>query len=289
MPDPMPEPASGLLVVDKQAGMTSHDVVARVRRLADTRKVGHAGTLDPMATGVLVLGLNRATRLLGHLTLTDKRYVATIRLGASTTTDDAEGEVTATTSTAGLTDDAVREVLAAFVGQIEQVPSAVSAVKIAGKRAYARVRDGEVVEIPARRVTIHSLEVTSLDLPDVEISVHCSSGTYIRAIARDLGEALGVGGHLIALRRTAVGPFGIDSARTLDDLADSFTITPISDAVRAWFPARDLDAADAAAVRVGRTLELSLDVLTGVFAPDGTFLALYEPSGDTARPVAVFV
>jgi tRNA pseudouridine55 synthase len=288
----MPEPASGLVVVDKQAGMTSHDVVARVRRLAGTRKVGHAGTLDPMATGVLVLGLNRATRLLGHLTLTDKRYAATIRLGVSTTTDDAEGEVIATAPTGALTDEAVRQALEAFVGEIDQVPSAVSAIKIAGKRAYARVRDGEVVELPARRVTVHSLEVVSTSLGDaaeVDIEVHCSSGTYIRAIARDLGEALGVGGHLTALRRTAVGPFGIDSARTLDQLAESFAMTPISEAVRAWFPVHDVDDADAAAVRVGRPLDLPLDVLTGVFAPDGTFLALYEPSGDTARPVAVFV
>jgi tRNA pseudouridine55 synthase len=288
----MPEPASGLVVVDKQAGMTSHDVVARVRRLAGTRKVGHAGTLDPMATGVLVLGLNRATRLLGHLTLTDKRYAATIRLGVSTTTDDAEGEVIATAPTGALTDEAVRQALEAFVGEIDQVPSAVSAIKIAGKRAYARVRDGEVVELPARRVTVHSLEVVSTSLGDaaeVDIEVHCSSGTYIRAIARDLGEALGVGGHLTALRRTAVGPFGIDSARTLDDLAESFAMTPISEAVRAWFPVHAVDDADAAAVRVGRPLDLPLDVLTGVFAPDGTFLALYEPSGDTARPVAVFV
>jgi tRNA pseudouridine55 synthase len=288
----MPEPASGLVVVDKQAGMTSHDVVARVRRLAGTRKVGHAGTLDPMATGVLVLGLNRATRLLGHLTLTDKRYAATIRLGVSTTTDDAEGEVIATAPTGALTDEAVRQALEAFVGEIDQVPSAVSAIKIAGKRAYARVRDGEVVELPARRVTVHSLEVVSTSLGDaaeVDIEVHCSSGTYIRAIARDLGEALDVGGHLTALRRTAVGPFGIDSARTLDELAESFAMTPISEAVRAWFPVHDVDDADAAAVRVGRPLDLPLDVLTGVFAPDGTFLALYEPSGDTARPVAVFV
>jgi tRNA pseudouridine55 synthase len=288
----MPEPASGLVVVDKQAGMTSHDVVARVRRLAGTRKVGHAGTLDPMATGVLVLGLNRATRLLGHLTLTDKRYAATIRLGVSTTTDDAEGEVIATAPTGALTDEAVRQALEAFVGEIDQVPSAVSAIKIAGKRAYARVRDGEVVELPARRVTVHSLGVVSTSLGDaaeVDIEVHCSSGTYIRAIARDLGEALGVGGHLTALRRTAVGPFGIDSARTLDELAESFAMTPISEAVRAWFPVHAVDDADAAAVRVGRPLDLPLDVLTGVFAPDGTFLALYEPSGDTARPVAVFV
>jgi tRNA pseudouridine55 synthase len=290
----MPESESGLVVVDKPPGMTSHDVVARVRRLAGTRKVGHAGTLDPMATGVLVLGLNRATRLLGHLTLTDKRYSATIRLGASTSTDDAEGEVTATSATDRLTDAGVREALAAFAGELDQVPSAVSAIKVAGKRAYARVRDGDEVELPPRRVMIHELRVRSTRLDgrspaEVDIEVHCSSGTYIRAIARDLGRALGVGGHLTALRRTAVGPFGLDAAHSLDALADAFVMTPIAEAVRAWFPPRDLDDAQTAAVRVGRSLELPLDTLTGLFAPDGTFLALYEPVGESARPVAVFV
>jgi tRNA pseudouridine55 synthase len=290
----MPEPASGLVVVDKPGGMTSHDVVAQVRRLAGTRQVGHAGTLDPMATGVLVLGLNRATRLLGHLTLSDKRYAATIRLGMSTSTDDAEGETTATAATDGLTDDGVREALAAFAGEIDQVPSAVSAIKVAGKRAYLRVRDGDEVDLPPRRVTIHELRVlsTRLDGPaaaEVDIEVHCSSGTYIRAIARDLGTALGVGGHLAALRRTAVGPFGLDSAHTLEQLGDSFMMTPIAEADRAWFPPRDLDDAQTAAVRVGRSLDLPLDALTGLFAPDGTFLALYEPVGGSARPVAVFV
>jgi tRNA pseudouridine55 synthase len=290
----MPEPAAGLVVVDKPGGMTSHDVVARVRRLAGTRKVGHAGTLDPMATGVLVLGINRATRLLGHLTLTDKWYDATIRLGVSTTTDDAEGEIVETQATEALTDEAVRAALAAFVGEIDQVPSSVSAIKVAGKRAYARVRDGEEVRLAPRRVTIYSLDVVSTSLDhrgaaEVEIEVHCSSGTYLRAIARDLGVALGVGGHLTALRRTAVGPFGIASAHTLDELSDSFVTTPIAAAARTTFPALDLDADQTAAVRVGRVLDLPLDVLTGLFAPDGTFLALYEPNGDTARPVAVFV
>ena len=203
---------SGLVVVDKPAGITSHDVVARVRRLAGTRKVGHAGTLDPMATGVLVVGVDRATRLLGHLTLTDKSYAATVRLGVSTTTDDAEGEVVESHPTDALTEDPVRKALAAFTGEIDQVPSAVSAIKVDGKRAYARVRDGEQVDLPARRVTVHRLEVVSIDLDaaTVAIEVDCSSGTYIRAIARDLGTALGVGGHLTALRRTAVGPFGVD-------------------------------------------------------------------------------
>jgi tRNA pseudouridine55 synthase len=282
------EPA-GLVVVDKPAGMTSHDVVARVRRLAGTRKVGHAGTLDPMATGVLVLGLNRATRLLGHLTLTDKRYAATLRLGTSTKTDDAEGEVVQTLPTDHLTENDVRTALTAFVGEIDQVPSAVSAVKVDGRRAYARVRAGEDVELPARPVTIHRIDVVSVHLPQVEIEVHCSSGTYIRAIARDLGLALGVGGHLTALRRTAVGPFDLTTARTLDELTARFAMTPIADAVRTTFPALDLDEAQAAAVRVGQRLELPLVATTALFAPEGEFLALYREGEDgQARAVAVF-
>ena len=282
---------SGLVVVDKPGGMTSHDVVARVRRLAGTRKVGHAGTLDPMATGVLVLGVNRATRLLGHLTLTEKAYDATIRLGTSTTTDDAEGEVLATSPTDGLTEEAVREALAGFVGDIEQVPTAVSAIKVDGRRAYARVRAGEDVDLPARPVTIHELTVHAVRGADVDLSLRCSSGTYVRAVARDLGALLGVGGHLTALRRTAVGGFDLSVASTLEDLAERFAMLPIADAARATFPAVDLSAEDAAHVRVGRPLGLTL---TGpgehaLFAPDGEFLALYEPAGELARPVAVFV
>jgi tRNA pseudouridine55 synthase len=238
---------------------------------------------------VLVLGLNRATRLLGHLTLTDKRYTATIRLGVTTTTDDAEGEVVETRATDGLTDDAVRSALSAFVGEIEQVPSSVSAIKVDGKRAYARVRDGEDVALPARRVTIHALDVTGIDLPDLRISVRCSSGTYIRAIARDLGDALGVGGHLTALRRTAVGAFELDSAHTLEELSDAFAMIPIAEAARTSFPTLDLDGDQAAAVRLGRPLDVPLDHLTAMFAPDGDFLALYEPRDGVARPVAVFV
>jgi tRNA pseudouridine55 synthase len=280
---------SGLVVVDKSGGMTSHDVVARVRRLAGTRKVGHAGTLDPMATGVLVVGVNRATRLLGHLTLTDKRYDATVRLGASTTTDDAEGEVVSTSGTDHLTEDAVRSALAAFAGEIDQVPSAVSAVKVDGKRSYARVRAGEEVALAPRRVTVHALDVVALELPDVRISVHCSSGTYIRAIARDLGVALGVGGHLTALRRTAVGPFDLSSAHTLEALGSDFAVTPIADAARAAFAALDLDDRQTADVRVGRVLDVPLGATTALFSPQGEFLALYEPRDGAARAVAVFV
>jgi len=285
----------GLVVVDKAPGMTSHDVVSRVRRLAGTRKVGHAGTLDPMATGVLVLGVDRATRLLGHLMLTEKAYDATVRLGASTTTDDAEGEVTASTPASHLQPGLVEAELGELVGDILQVPTAVSAIKVDGKRAYQRVRDGEEVELKARPVTIHSLVVhdqrVAGDWLDVDISVRCSSGTYIRAIARDVGAALGVGGHLTALRRTAVGSFDLAVARTLEELADDFAVLPIADAARRTFASVDLDEGQAGDVRVGRGLDLSLPGggPHAVFGPDGTFLALYEQRGEQARPVAVFV
>ena len=292
---------SGLVVVDKPAGLTSHDVVARVRRLAGTRKVGHAGTLDPMATGVLVLGVERATRLLGHLVLADKVYDATIRLGVATTTDDAEGEVFATAPAGELTEEDVLEALSAFVGEVDQVPSAVSAIKVEGQRAYARVRAGEQVELEPRRVRIASIEVHGATrraagaVLDVDVSLRCSSGTYVRAVARDLGRALGVGGHLTALRRTAVGPYLIEQAKTLEDLAGKLTLVPIAAAARQAFPAVDLTDESAADVRVGRKLAVDLgwNGPVALFAPDGAFLALYEQvpgAGDpVARAVAVFV
>ena len=286
---------AGLVVVDKAGGMTSHDVVARVRRLAGTRKVGHAGTLDPMATGVLLVGVNRATRLLGHLMLTEKAYDATVRLGAGSTTDDAEGELLGGASTEHLTEDDVRSAAGRFVGVLQQRPSAVSAIKVDGRRAYARVRAGEQVELPEREVTIHELVVTDVrhedPWVDVDLSVRCSSGTYIRALARDLGEELGVGGHLTALRRTAVGPFTIDDAHTLDELADSFTMLDISEVARRCFPTYELDVYGARDVTFGRPLDVDLgvegDVPVAVFAPGGAFLALYRQEGDRARPVAV--
>jgi tRNA pseudouridine55 synthase len=280
---------SGLVVVDKPAGITSHDVVSRLRRLAGTRKVGHAGTLDPMATGVLVAGVGRATRLLGHLTTTDKRYAATIRLGVSTSTDDAEGEVVETRPTHALGEEAVRAELAALVGEIDQVPSSVSAIKVDGRRAYARVRAGEQVDLPARRVVVHEIIVRSVALPTLEVEVHCSSGTYVRSLARDLGAALGVGGHLTCLRRTAVGPFTLATARTLEDLAQSFSVIPIAEAARASFSTLELDDHQAADVRVGRRLDVRLDATTALFASGGEFLALYEPRDGVARAVAVFV
>jgi tRNA pseudouridine55 synthase len=283
--------ASGLVVVDKPGGMTSHDVVARVRRACGTRKVGQAGTLDPMATGVLVLGVNRATRLLGHLTLTEKAYAATVRLGASTTTDDAEGDVVELVSAEGVSEPAVVEALEQFRGDVLQVPSSVSAIKVDGVRAYARARSGENVALDARPVTIHELGVDGFrrvgSFLDVDVRVRCSSGTYVRALARDLGAALGVGGHLTALRRTAVGPFTLDRADT--DL-DAPRLMSIADAARAAFPAVDLDAARAADVRFGRKLDLHLDPGPhALFGPEGEFLALYEQDGTLARAVAVFV
>lgn len=282
---------SGLVVVDKPGGMTSHDVVARVRRACGTRKVGHAGTLDPMATGVLVLGVNRATRLLGHLTLTEKAYGATVRLGAATTTDDAEGEVVEETSAAEVTEVDVTGALSRFRGEIQQVPSSVSAIKVGGVRAYARARRGEDVALEARTVTIHELDVDDVrrtgEFLDVDLRVRCSSGTYVRAIARDLGAALGVGGHLTALRRTAVGPFTLDGADT--DL-DAPHLVPIAEAARAAFAPVDLDDTQTADVRFGRKLDLLLDAGPhALFSPDGEFLALYEQHGSQARAVAVFV
>lgn len=290
----MSEPVAGLVVVDKPGGITSHGVVARVRRLAGTRKVGHAGTLDPMATGVLVLGVGRATRLLGHLVLTEKGYDATIRLGASTTTDDAEGEVVTTAPADHLDPAAITTALEAFTGEIDQVPTAVSAIKVDGKRAYQRVRDGEDVELAARRVTVHRLDVTDVralpaqGVTDVDVSLRCSSGTYVRAIARDLGAALGVGGHLTALRRTAVGPYDLDVARTLEDLDAAYDVLPLAAAARRAFTAVDLDIDAARDVRVGRSLDLGLGGLSALFDPEGEFLALYEPRDGRARAVAVF-
>jgi tRNA pseudouridine55 synthase len=286
----------GLIVVDKPAGWTSHDVVARLRRLAGTRRVGHAGTLDPMATGVLVVGVGAATRLLSYLVLTDKAYSATIRLGQATVTDDAEGEVTASASAADVNEAAVRAAMATLTGDIEQVPSAVSAVKVAGQRAYKQVRAGEAVKLPARPVTVAQFEAgrfhrPSADLLDVDTEVVCSSGTYVRALARDLGATLGVGGHLTALRRTRVGPFTLAQARTLDELSslDDPVTVPLATAVRAAFPAREIDRAEAHELSFGRALSPhGIEGVHGAFAPDGSVVALLQERGGAARPVLVF-
>jgi len=286
---------NGLVIVDKPAGWTSHDVVGKLRRLAGTRRVGHAGTLDPMATGVLVIGVDKATRLLGHLALTEKSYDAVIRLGRSTNTDDAEGEVTATSPAAGVTEEDLRAAVADLTGPIEQIPPQVSAIKVDGRRAYKRVRDGEEVALKPRPVTVYDFDIGELrysgDLLDVTASVTCSSGTYIRALARDLGAALGVGGHLGYLRRTRVGPYDLPQARTIEQLTEELTVLPLAEAVAAAFPRLDVSEDDARKIAHGGRLgAMGLGPgPVGVFGPDGTLLALMEEHGPVAKPLAVFV
>ncbi|WP_436760777.1 tRNA pseudouridine(55) synthase TruB [Streptosporangium sp. V21-05] len=288
-------PPSGLIIVDKPAEWTSHDVVAKLRGIAGTRKVGHAGTLDPMATGVLVVGVEKATRLLGHLALTEKGYDATIRLGQSTNTDDAEGEIIATASAAEVAEEGIRKGVATLTGPITQIPPQVSAIKVNGERAYKLARAGEEVELKARPVTVSGFEITAVrrhgDLVDVDASVSCSSGTYIRALARDLGADLGVGGHLTALRRTRVGPYDLSAAHTLERLAAECVILPMADAVAAAFPRRDVTAEEAASVaHGGRLPALGLGSgPIGVFGPGGTLVALVEEHGQIAKSLAVFV
>ncbi len=282
-------------MVDKPAGMTSHDVVARVRRAAGTRRVGHGGTLDPMATGVLVVAVGRATRLLSYVSGSDKEYQATIRLGQSTVTDDAEGDVTGGTSTDALTEAQVRTELATLTGAISQVPSAVSAIKVAGRRAYAMVRAGEQVELKARQVRVDRLELHGIfprpeGLLDLDVTVACSAGTYIRALARDLGATLGVGGHLTALRRTRVGAFTLAEAEALDavvDRPDPVTL-PLPDAVDRFFVRREVDVDDARRICHGNPLPAAgLDGTYAVFGPDGAVLALVRERDGLARPDVV--
>ncbi|MDQ4502713.1 tRNA pseudouridine(55) synthase TruB [Sinomonas sp. ASV322] len=286
---------SGLVIVDKPQGWTSHDVVGRVRRLAGTRKVGHAGTLDPMATGVLVVGINRATRLLSYIVGTSKTYTATIRLGQSTVTDDAEGEVLTETIAAAVTEEQIRTATMRLTGEILQVPSSVSAIKVGGQRSYARVRAGESVELESRPVTVYSFDVHEIRrerggrVQDVDATVRCSSGTYIRALARDLGADLGVGGHLTALRRTQVGPYDIAAARTLDELGEDFSVLPLADAARALLPSRELTPDEAVELSFGRRIAPSgSDAVTAAFSPDGNLVALLKDAGQAARPELVF-
>jgi tRNA pseudouridine55 synthase len=286
-----------LVIVDKPSGMTSHDVVSRIRSLAGTRRVGHAGTLDPMATGVLVIGIERATRLLTYLVSADKAYQATIRLGISTVTDDREGEVIARPGLEGVSLAAIDAKAAGLRGAIQQVPSSVSAIKVAGKRSYTRVREGESVVLEPRPVMVH--QFTLLDvLPgvqdgvpvlDVEVEVVCSSGTYVRALARDLGARLNSAGHLTSLRRSRVGPYGIERAQPLDSLIEKFEILPIADAARAAFATRELTVDEARKLAHGQRLEASeLGPLpVAAYAPDGTLVALITDAGLTARPLVV--
>ncbi|HEX3828045.1 MAG TPA: tRNA pseudouridine(55) synthase TruB [Sporichthyaceae bacterium] len=296
MPSPRQPGQGGLVVVDKPAGMSSHDVVAAMRRIARTRKVGHAGTLDPMATGVLVLGVERATRVLGRLALGDKSYTATIRLGESTDSDDATGEVRDRADASGVDEPALHAAVGGLTGDIEQVPSTISAIKVAGERAYRLARAGAEVELAARQVTVSRFAVLGIErgatTVDVAVEVSCSSGTYVRALARDLGAALGVGGHLTALRRTRVGPFGLESARTLEELEKELVVLPLRQAAGELFPRRDLDAAAARIVAHGGWIPALPDSGPGpaaAFAPDGEFLGLLEDRNGRSWPTVMFV
>lgn len=281
--------------------MTSHDVVARVRRLAGTRKVGHAGTLDPMATGVLVVGVNKATRLLTYIVGHDKTYTATIRLGQSTVTDDAEGEILSERIAAAVTEEDIEREVSKLRGDIEQVPSQVSAIKVDGKRSYARVREGQQVELKARPVTISRFDILQVrrehggKIIDVDVIVSCSSGTYIRALARDVGEALNVGGHLTALRRTEVGPYEISQAKRLAELAEEFEMLPLDEAAAALFPNRTVSVDEAVELSFGRTIaasssvmDVTKDEIVAAFAPNGTLVALLKDQGAKARTQLVF-
>jgi len=284
----------GIVVVDKPAAMTSHDVVGRCRRIFSTRRVGHAGTLDPMATGVLVIGVERATKILGLLSATSKSYAATIRLGQTTSTEDAEGELLQTISAEHLTEEEIAVAVAGLRGDIEQVPSSVSAIKVGGRRAYQLIREGHVVELAARAVRIDRFEVMAArrdadGVVDLDVEVDCSSGTYIRALARDLGDALGVGGHLTALRRTRVGRFGLDEASTLDDLAEAPRLNwTLDEACRLMFPLRDLTPEEVDATGNGRPLSpAGIDGVYAASAADGRVIALLRDEGSRTKSVVV--
>lgn len=301
MSDPLAN--SGLVVVDKPQGITSHDVVGKLRRIFGTRKVGHAGTLDPMATGVLVVGVERGTKFLAHMVASTKAYDATIRLGAATDTDDAEGTIISFASAATVSDEQIDAEIAALTGDIMQKPAKVSAIKINGKRAHQLVREGENVEIPARPVTVMSFVVhdrrrvseqdpstgETFEFYDLDVSVSCSSGTYIRSLARDLGEALGVGGHLTALRRSEVGPFTLADARTLEDLTENPVMSlSLDEALIRSYPSLDVTAAEAKALAMGKWLEPR--GLTGVHvavSPQGEAIALLKEKGKRLSTVFV--
>ena len=284
----------GFLVVDKAGGMTSHDVVAVGRKALGTRKVGHAGTLDPMATGILVLGFGNGTRLLQYITDGDKSYVATIVLGASTVTDDKEGEVLTSTDASKVVDADIEKILKAMIGTIAQRPSSVSAVKVGGERAYDRVRAGETFELEARSVTISQLDILAIRhlaaTTEVDIEVTCSAGTFIRAIARDLGDGLNVGGHLSALRRTRVAGFSEKDAVSFEDLkAQKFTALDIADVARVTFVPRELSVDEVKELSFGRPLsENGNTVINAAMSPDNHLIALLKDEGGKAKPIAVF-
>ena len=284
----------GFLVVDKAPAMTSHDVVAVARKALGTRKVGHAGTLDPMATGVLVIGFGNGTRLLQYITAGDKSYVATVVLGAATVTDDQEGEVISEADASNITDEQIQSGLSRMVGEIQQRPSSVSAVKVAGERAYDRVRAGEVFELAARIITISSIDILDIrrngSRIEIDIDVTCSAGTFIRAIARDLGNDLKVGGHLSALRRTRVAGFSFDQAITLEALqGQAFKALELSDVARQTFKVRELALDEVAELSYGRPLTSNMgEDIFAALSPDNRLIALLKNENGKAKPIAVF-
>lgn len=284
--------APGILLVDKPGGMTSHDVVARARRALGTRKIGHAGTLDPMATGLLVLGVESATRLLTFIVGLDKTYEATIRLGVATDTDDADGEIVSTTDAAHLAMPEIQAAIELLTGRISQVPSTYSAIKVNGRRAYDLARSGEDVQLKAREVTVARFEIVAERREhaavDLDVVVDCSSGTYIRSLARDLGSALGVGGHLTALRRTRIGPFSIADAASADALADAPLTTPAAVA-SAVLGRVDVTADEARDLRHGKRVAGAASRLPGSPAaaidPDGALVGVVEKRGADVKSV----
>ena len=280
---------SGFLVVDKPSGMTSHDLVAKVRKRFGTKRVGHAGTLDPMATGVLVIGINNATKFLQFIVEGRKRYIAIIRLGIATVTDDKEGEVVATREWSSVSNEQINQALSSFVGKIRQVPSSVSAIKVQGERAYDLVRQGKEVSLEAREVTIDEIKVLAIhrdEYLDIDIDVSCSAGTYIRAIARDLGNELGVGGHLIELRRVEVAPFSLQDSENWE----SAKLIPLAEAITKVMSVRELNFEELSEIKFGRQIEKSeTDGAVAALAPNGEVAAILENRGDRAQPVSVFV
>ena len=298
-----PVPPNGIALLDKPGGITSHDAVARLRRALGTRKVGHAGTLDPMAIGLLILGVGPSTRLLTHLVGLDKEYTATIRLGVATSTDDAEGEVVSAGGAAGVTETAIQEGVAALTGDIRQRPSSVSAIKVDGVRAYDRVRAGETVELAARAVTIRefallarrdaSADEAADPVVDLDVRVRCTSGTYIRALARDLGEGLGVGGHLTALRRSAVGPFRVEDAVPVPEWNEAGEPVPLlapAEVAARLFPVLRLTAPAAADLANGKRVAADMPDADAVaaLAPDGRLVGLVEVRGGRTRVLTNF-
>jgi tRNA pseudouridine55 synthase len=286
--------ASGLVIVDKPSAWTSHDVVARIRKLAGTRRVGHAGTLDPMATGVLIVGVEKATRLLGHLALTEKEYAGTIRLGQTTDSDDADGAILTRVSADEVSEAELQRAVDGLTGEILQVPPGVSAIKVAGQRSYRLAWAGAAPALAARPVTVSEFAIDAIrrsgEVIDADVRVTCSSGTYIRALARDAGAALGVGGHLTVLRRTRVGPYRVSQAHTVDQLARRLELIPLAEAAAAAFPRRDLTADEARLIGCGGRLPAlgaGADPVAA-FGPDGSLVALLTEEDGRARSLAVF-